>query len=672
MANPTLSVTVQLKDLFSKQFKGMAKGSATAAKSMSRTVGRSFNRVGRSMKTLRTSIGSAGKAFLSLKTAAVAIAAYMTGRLVRGIVSASTSFEGLSIAMSNLTKEAGMDMIATMEGLRVATRGAVDDNELMRQTNQALLLGVIKSKEEMGALAEAGRRLGAAMGISAKYGLESLVKGIGRQSVLWLDNLGILVKLEKAQEDYARSIGKTVDELTDEQRKTAFRTAAFKAAEDKLKTLGPDVVMVSESFARFSATMSNLGTKLSVEVAPEFAKLADTFTELALDNYPEMVAFLTFVLKTLRESAKFVKELRNLKNILGGGKDVSGPSMPAIKPKVGAVGGPTWAEINKRKEDDHTYGLRYIKVKREFGIENRKEYGFPTVEEWTSMQKEMDDYEKKFEKWKERSSEDWFGAQTGHYSKTVKLPDVEVGLGPFEIAMDQALEAKKAAASAAIDFAEETRQFNESIWGATRDAVVDYVNFTGTVLDQFAFAVTDTFGALENTLGNVFFDAMTGKMKSFKEYVRSFVQDITSILAQMLAKQAVLGLINGIGGLFAPGTTTTSAGGVNSISPTMPGVDFNAGGYGGNLAASGGIYDSPVIAGEAGAEAIIPLPGNRKVPVELSGGGGGRVVNVSFNIQTNDAGSFRSSLAQNQDMLTKIFQKALGSDAQLRSTVRAV
>ena len=47
-------------------------------------------------------------------------------------------------------------------------------------------------------------------------------------------------------------------------------------------------------------------------------------------------------------------------------------------------------------------------------------------------------------------------------------------------------------------------------------------------------------------------------------------------------------------------------------------------------------------------EAVIPLTGNRKVPVELENGAGGgsKTVNQTFNITTPDADSFRRSQKQ--------------------------
>jgi hypothetical protein len=198
----------------------------------------------------------------------------------------------------------------------------------------------------------------------------------------------------------------------------------------------------------------------------------------------------------------------------------------------------------------------------------------------------------------------------------------------------------------------------EQMFAALKRGTNEYVEFSIDRFRHFSDAVTQTFQSLENTIGTVFFDAMMGDMKRFKDYVASFVRDISGILSQMFARQLVGSAVSGIGGLFG------GFGGGSADSALFEG--------GVQQFASGGIVSHPslITAGEAGPEAIIPLSHGRSVPVEMKSGG--RTVNVNFHIRTNDAGSFRSSLVQNQEVVSGIIKKALGNDMQLRSVVRAV
>jgi predicted phage gp36 major capsid-like protein len=58
--------------------------------------------------------------------------------------------------------------------------------------------------------------------------------GIGRQSRLILDNLGIMVDAEETNKRDAASIRKTADELTDAEKKIAFTEEALRQLEAKV------------------------------------------------------------------------------------------------------------------------------------------------------------------------------------------------------------------------------------------------------------------------------------------------------------------------------------------------------------------------------------------------------------------------------------------------------
>ena len=124
--------------------------------------------------------------------------------------------------------------------LNKAVDNTVSKFDLLRQANNALLLGVVDSDEEMAELFDTAQRLAKAVGQDARFGIESLVTGLGRQSRLMLDNLGLIVKTEKAYEDYAETLGIAVSLLTDEEKKRAFVIAGIEQARQKVEQLGEE------------------------------------------------------------------------------------------------------------------------------------------------------------------------------------------------------------------------------------------------------------------------------------------------------------------------------------------------------------------------------------------------------------------------------------------------
>lgn len=144
----------------------------------------------------------------------------------------------LSDAFGHLGERIGANAETFLPKLEEATGGVVSRLELMEKANNAVILGVAKSEDQFAELADVATRLGRAVGLDATAALDSLVTGIGRQSRLMLDNLGIIVKVEDATEAYARSLGKAASELTDVEQKQAFMNATMEAARTAAEGLG--------------------------------------------------------------------------------------------------------------------------------------------------------------------------------------------------------------------------------------------------------------------------------------------------------------------------------------------------------------------------------------------------------------------------------------------------
>ena len=199
-------------------------------------------------------LGLPGKligAFANLQTVVMAFAAHQ-------LVGRAQEIETLGRAFDNLTKSVDGTADSMLRGLRRATRGTVSDLELMRTTNNAVLLKVVQSEEQFVELAGAARQLGRAVGRDTVAALNDLSIGIGRQSRLILDNLGIIVRTEKANIKYARSLRKSVSELTDYERRLAFSAATMDAVRKKLKQLGEDVPTLTDAFGAFGAEIQNI------------------------------------------------------------------------------------------------------------------------------------------------------------------------------------------------------------------------------------------------------------------------------------------------------------------------------------------------------------------------------------------------------------------------------
>lgn len=176
---------------------------------------------------------------------------------------------------------AGESSRVALQRLQQATNNTMSEFDLFQQANNAMVLGVSQNSEEMAEMFDIAQRLGRALGRDTASSVESLVTGIGRQSRLMLDNIGIIVKSEEAYENYAKKIGISVEQLTDQEKKTAFLESAMESARAKVKTLGDEVFTNQDVYDKLTTATSNLATETGQFLQPALTTIAKKFTKVA-------------------------------------------------------------------------------------------------------------------------------------------------------------------------------------------------------------------------------------------------------------------------------------------------------------------------------------------------------------------------------------------------------
>ena len=184
-----------------------------------------------------------------------------------------TAFNSLSGGTEN-AKE-------SMLKLTNATNGTMSSFDLFQQANNAMVLGVTRNSDEMAEMFDMAQRLGRALGKDTKESVESLITGIGRQSRLMLDNIGIIVKADEAYKSYADKLGVSVDKLTDAEKKQAFMNATLESAREKLKSLPQETLTTQEQFDKFKASSSNLAAVIGDRLNPSLGKSSSFLTNMA-------------------------------------------------------------------------------------------------------------------------------------------------------------------------------------------------------------------------------------------------------------------------------------------------------------------------------------------------------------------------------------------------------
>lgn len=169
-------------------------------------------------------------------------------------------------------------------------------------------------------------------------------------------------------------------------------------------------------------------------------------------------------------------------------------------------------------------------------------------------------------------------------------------------------------------------------------------------------------------LAGAFIDAQQG-VKSLQQGIADVFRQIGLELEKLLIKEAILGILQAIipGGGTAVKTGESIIKGQLATGGVIPGGGVP--GY-----AGGGVATEPLfLVGEGkNAEAVVPLPDNRSIPVKFKGGAGGRAVTLNFNVNAIDSQSFQDALFQNRRVMTEIIRAAMANDVSMRSQVRSL
>lgn len=262
---------------------GILISAKNSASSTINTVKADLNKLGESAGSL-TDLSSA---FSGLGKAAglvgAALSAIEVGKTVVELAQVGAQAQRVETSFDTLTRQAGIASDGLLASLQKSSQGTIANTELMLTSNRALVLGVADTTTEMSQLMDVAIARGKLLGLSAQQAFSDLVTGIGRMSPLILDNLGIITGGEKVFADYAKSIGRSSDSLTDMERKQALVNKVIAESKDLVAANAAAGVDAAASFERISAAFTNLKTDLGELFGPAIAAFAEKLA-VAVDS----------------------------------------------------------------------------------------------------------------------------------------------------------------------------------------------------------------------------------------------------------------------------------------------------------------------------------------------------------------------------------------------------
>lgn len=205
-------------------------------------------------QSLTKSVMSSSIAWAAVGTAVAAFGV----TVVKNYLEAENAARSFSIALGEQADE-------ILPELRKQTQGMVSDLVLMQSASRAVALGI--KEDDLPGLFEAAASRAKLMGISVEQAVGDISLGIGRQSKMILDNLGIIVNLDSAYSKYAKTLNKTADELSDSEKKQALTNAVMEASALTVAKAALENETYSDSWKEVTASVTNFITKIGEEIA---------------------------------------------------------------------------------------------------------------------------------------------------------------------------------------------------------------------------------------------------------------------------------------------------------------------------------------------------------------------------------------------------------------------
>lgn len=247
------------------------------------------NRLEGTFSTLKNAMGTFIGNIYTKAASVVANLVTEVGKLATEGIEMARAAEGIEAAFERINKPGLLDE------LRKATHGTVNDLELMKQA--------VKFKdfnlpvEQLGLYLSFAQQKAKDTGESIDYLVNSIVTGLGRQSPLILDNLGLSAK-----------------QISEEAKKSGdFFGAVAKIIEERMGEAGEYMETSMDRAAQATTELQNAQRRLGEEMLPLQEKAGSAFTKIKVWILDTATDFVIYLKKAVSESiAKFIDLYNNV------------------------------------------------------------------------------------------------------------------------------------------------------------------------------------------------------------------------------------------------------------------------------------------------------------------------------------------------------------------------
>ena len=233
--------TRKSRERYNKGEKGVAQATSNSTKAFSK------------MRESMTGGGGLVPAYATLAANVFALSAAFN------VLRRAAQVEQLAQGLTEMGRASGLAMGTLARGMQEATKNALSLEEAMRATSMITSAGLDPSLvDDFGAAAQ---KAAVALGRNTQDALERFTRGVTKLEPELLDEIGLFVRVDEASEEYARTLGKSVTQLTNFEKRQAFANATLDQANEKFGNINVDS-NAYDSLAAAFADLSKSGLNL--------------------------------------------------------------------------------------------------------------------------------------------------------------------------------------------------------------------------------------------------------------------------------------------------------------------------------------------------------------------------------------------------------------------------
>ena len=270
----SVKASIQETEKLKKSTEGLS-----GAKDKGTEAGKKFHKQEKSL--YQTNLSSA-KGFSKMKETMTGggssslVAAYAT--LAANVFAATAAFNALRTAaqvqtltegFTRLANESGRSAEVIASNLREIAQNALSMEEALRASSLAISSGF--STQQLEELTLVATNASLALGRNLGDSVDRLIRGVAKLEPEILDELGIMVRLDTAVENYAAQINKSASSLTDFERRQAFLNESITQGQQKFGMMEGSVQL--SSWEKLGATFQDLANDVLGFISTAFGPL---------------------------------------------------------------------------------------------------------------------------------------------------------------------------------------------------------------------------------------------------------------------------------------------------------------------------------------------------------------------------------------------------------------